>query len=310
MAAPFVLAIVVVVLTLLVLLARASSPSVKKYLPVVVPALLSAVAVLLLVTSCLTQVGARSIGIVTTFGKPVDALGSGLHVKAPWQRVSDLDGKKQTTNFGGPGNSPYDTISVRLGSEGTAEVQASVRWSITTQKQGATELYADYRDMPQITDSLIARETRSAIGLVFNSFNPLAKIEPDDNGDGGTLPTYDDFSKQVTDRLTARVGRYVTIDSVIVQYVQYDKGTQTKLNAYASEVAETRVAEQREQTAKAQARANRALSASISNDPNVLVKQCFDALDQIVAKGKVPPVGFSCWPGGSGTNPVVVTGKN
>lgn len=310
MPASFVFALFLAVTALVAVIAWLGTRGRKIRLPGVVPVLLLVLAVIFVGLSSVTTVGARSIGIVTTFGRPVDALSAGLHAKAPWQKVADLDGKKQTTNFGGPGSSLYDTITVRLGSEGNAEVQASVRWSIATDKTSATELYADYRDMSQITDSLIARETRSAVGLVFNNFNPLAKIQRSQNDDGGTLPTYDEFSQQITKRLSDRVGKYVTIDSVIVQYVAYDKGTQAKLNAYASEVAETRVAEQREATARAQARANEALSRSISNDPNVLVKQCLDALDKLIENGGTPPIGFTCWPGGS-TPPVIVnSGSN
>ena len=63
------------------------------------------------------------------------------------------------------------------------------------------------------------------------------------------------------------------------------------VNAFNSEVANTRIAEQRKLTAEKEAEANRVLSASVSNDPNVLVSKC---LDIVKARGGSPA---GCWPG-------------
>ena len=46
------------------------------------------------------------------------------------------------------------------------------------------------------------------------------------------------------------------------------------------------------------AEANRKLSSSVSNDPNVLVSRCFDILSEMVASKEPVPAGFTCWPGG------------
>jgi hypothetical protein len=60
---------------------------------------------------------------------------------------------------------------------------------------------------------------------------------------------------------------------VIVPLVNYDQATQDRINALNVEKANTRVAEQRAKTAAAEAKANEVLAASVSNDPNVLVRQ-------------------------------------
>lgn len=108
--------------------------------------------------------------------------------------------------------------------------------------------------------------------------------------------------------LSGRVGRDVEIQSVILPLIRFDRQTQSKINAYQAEVANTRIAQQREQTTKAQARANRNMAGSISKDPHVLVSQCMEPWAEMVKDKQNVPIGFSCWPGGSATSVVVPKG--
>lgn len=91
----------------------------------------------------------------------------------------------------------------------------------------------------------------------------------------------------------------IQVVSVTVSYLRLSDTTQARLNDYQAEVARTRIAQQAEQTAIAQAKANRKLANSVSNNPNVLVSRCLDIWQRIVDAGGAPPVGTSCWPGGN-----------
>ena len=54
------------------------------------------VAVLIVIISCTTQVPTGHTGVVTTFGKVSNyTLDSGIHVKAPWQKVVKMDNRIQ-----------------------------------------------------------------------------------------------------------------------------------------------------------------------------------------------------------------------
>lgn len=62
--------------------------TVKKLIAIVIVALL---AIILLCTS-VTVIGAGHTGVVTTFGRVSEnVLGEGMHVKAPWQKVTKVD---------------------------------------------------------------------------------------------------------------------------------------------------------------------------------------------------------------------------
>ncbi|MGE2836922.1 SPFH domain-containing protein [Mycobacterium sp. SMC-4] len=239
--------------------------------------------VVVLILGSTTMVSTRNIGVVTTLGRPSGTLSNGLHLKAPWQRVTEMDGAIQIDNHTGE-----HATTVRLGNNSTAFVDNSVRWRI--QAAAADELFLDYRDFHNVRENLVTRELRAALNEVFSDFDPLAP----ENVEGTDVQALGD---DVADKLRAKVGDQVDIINVIIPLVSYDEATQGRINALNAERANTRVAEQRAQTAAAEARANEVLADSVSDNPNVLVSKCLDA----AREAALSPLG--CWPGA----PVVPT---
>lgn len=250
-------------------------------------------AAIFLISSLFTMVGTRRIGVVTEFGRPVDSLSNGLHLKLPWQQVHELDGSIQTDSYVGGGDSG-ECVDIRIGNESKACVDVTVRWRIVTAE--ADQLYRDFRSMDNIRESLVTRELNASLNAVLGDFNPLDAVNLDDQG---SLASLDELADQVDESVRGRVEGRVEVLSVTIPLIRYDAGTQDRLDAYQAEIANTRVAEQRLQTAEATNRANSALAESVSNDPNVLVARCFEILDNMVDAQQPIPAGFSCWPGGS-----------
>jgi regulator of protease activity HflC (stomatin/prohibitin superfamily) len=253
------------------------------------------IAFLLFVISVLTIVPTREIGVVTSFGRPVDTYSNGIHLKAPWEKVHKLDGTIQTDNWVGK---EYCT-EIRIGNESTACVDNTIRWRIRL--EAGKRLYQDYREMDNIRESLVTRELKASLNSVLANFNPLEQIKADSKG----APDLNQFSAAVTRDLRTRVGDDVEIKSVIIPIIHFDEQTQNKINAYQAEVANTRIAEQKITTNKAQAKANEALKESVSNEPLILAAQCMDILDAMVKKNMTPPIGFNCIAGASATSVVI-----
>ncbi len=248
------------------------------------------IAALALGLTTITTVSTKNVGIVTSFGKPTgQVLSNGLHFKAPWQSVTEFDAAIQTQDFKGD-----QCTTVRLGTEGKACVENSVQWRI--KPDAASELFTDYRSFEAMSGALVERQRVAALNSVFAQFDPLATIKADNAGSG--TPTLADLGDEATAKLQELLGDHLTVDSVVISLVKYDDGTQSKIDAYQAEVAATRIAEQRQQTATAEAEANRQLAESVSKDPNVLVSKCLDALTDMVKANQPVPAGFSCWPGG------------
>lgn len=253
-------------------------------------AVASVVGAILILVSIITVVDTKNVGVVTQFREPVGTLTNGLHFIAPWQSVTEMDGAIQTDSYVGE----HATV-VRIGNQSTAKVDNSIRWRIIPDQ--ADELFRDYRDFDKIRDSLVTRQLNDVINDVFASYDPL---QVDENGQVGVIST-EEFSEEVTTRLQDRIGTQIEVLDVIIPFVAFDDATQSRINAYQEEIGNTRIAVQKQRTAEAQAEANRILSDSVSDDPNVLVAQCLDTLATMVEKNRPVPAGFSCWPGSGST---------
>lgn len=253
--------------------------------------------VVIFVFSCFTIVPTKEYGVLTSFGQPVGTLPNGLHPKAPWENMTTIDAAIQTDNYEQAAK-PATCISVRIAHQSVACVDVSVRWRI---KDGAADaLFQNYRAFNNIRDSLVTRDLQSTLNAVFQGYDALAV---DDSGNS-TAPSMSDLSGKASAQLSAKIGDQINVENVIIIIPHFDNDTQAKVNALQSQVAQTRIAAQAIITAQKQAEANKALSASVSNDPNVLVSKCLD----IVEGGKAKlPAGFTCWPSGQGA--IIVPSK-
>jgi regulator of protease activity HflC (stomatin/prohibitin superfamily) len=263
-------------------------------------------AVIFLGISCLTVVGTKKVGVVTSFNKPVGTLSNGIHTKWPWQKVHELDGAIQTDNHlcaGGPENKGGG-ILVRIGNQSVACLDVTVRWRIRQAHSDA--LYRDYRSFDHIRDSLVTRDLNQALNDVFVDYNPLGNLNSNKPTPPPSLEALGTRVKTLLvgdDGNGGRIGDQIEVLSIFIPIVHHDDQTQTKINQYQAAKADTRIALQKVQTAVNEAKANKTLASSVSRDPNVLVSKC---LDLVAKAGTNLPAGFTCWPGGGSA--VVVPG--
>lgn len=245
---------------------------------------------LLLLASSATMVGTKTVGVPTAFGKPSgEPLTSGLKLKAPWEKVHKFDAAVQVDKYTGD-----SCASVRMAGQTTACVSAVVTWRIVPSE--ATVLYQDYKDFDRVQSTLVGNNTTATLASVFASYNPLTQVT---GGEAiADTPDVTQYGKTVKAALQSAVGESIEIVSVTTPYIRYDDETQKRVNELQAEVANTRIAEQKKLTAAAEAAANRELSESVSNNPNVLVSKCLDMLSTNSQSGQGLPYGFSCWPGG------------
>ena len=235
------------------------------------------------------MVPARTVGVVTAFGKPTGTLPNGLHVIKPWEKVEKMDASLQTNRYSGDG-----AINVRLANQSEARADASIQWQL--REEDAEKMYLDYREFERIQNDLVDREFRASVNAVLARYNPL---DAGAIAEGGIdLNKYADDIK--TD-MQNRMGGAVEVRSVALPIVNYDQETQRKIDQLQSEVANTRAAEQSKKTAKEIAEANEILRKSLS--PEVLSQRCIEAAEKVGAA----PVGCI---EGAGATPLVDMRKN
>jgi len=251
----------------------------------------SVLTVVLLAVSSFTIVSTKNLGVVSSFGAPIETLTNGGHLKAPWNVVTEMDAAIQTDSHFKDNPAGSSCIPVRMANQGVACVDTSIKWRI--KEESAQDLFQNYREFDNVRDSLVTRELGGVLNVVFEEYNPLST----DKSGNIVQPHTEDLAKEAKQLMQEAVGDRVEIDSVIISLFHFDDNTQGRIDSLQAQIAETRIAEQAQLTAAAQAEANRTLSSSVSNDPNVLVSKCYDLLNEMVSKSQTIPTGFSCWPG-------------
>jgi regulator of protease activity HflC (stomatin/prohibitin superfamily) len=254
-----------------------------------VAAVLGGLAVLMVVVSSPVVVSTQAIGVETNFGRPTGDLGDGLHFKAPWDNVTEMDGAIQTTTDAGA-----DCLSVRIGGQQTACVDITIQWRI--RPRAADALYRSYHSFSDVRAALVDRELEQAVNQQLAGYSPIADLAA--SGTSGTTE-WTGFSGQIAAQMRREIGAQIDVLKVIMPYVTYDQATQARLNSLQQQIASTLIAQQAVHTAQQESAANKELAASVSHDPDVLVSRCLDLLSQMIKQGQAVPAGFSCWPGGS-----------
>ena len=273
--------------------------------------LASTIALILLASMAFTTVSAKNVGVAVNFGAvSSDTLSPGPHLKAPWTKVVEIDGTIQTDQYKND-----SCIPVTIGDGSQACVTITNRWKIVP--KNASGVYEDYRsDDPTLSfkDAVVSTELEQAISETLGTYNPISNLKivggDDSAAEVSFVPDYGQFSAAIEKDMKERLARtgQAEIISITFSHLRLSENTQRKLDDYIAAVGETRIAAQQEETSKAQAAANRELSASVSNDPNVLVSRCFDLLKEAAQSNYTLPAGFSCWPGGGSA--VVVPGSS
>lgn len=249
---------------------------------------------LALMVASVTMVTTKNVGVETTFGKPSGELSNGLHLKWPWEKVTEMDAAIQTDTFNND-----NCLRVRIANQQTACVYINFQWRINP--VAAQELFRDYRTFDHVRDALVTRRLTAVVNEQLANYNPLNSVSGTDLPPGEKRnPTLTEIAKTVNTQMTTEIGGgkgSIEVLSTIIPLITFDQETQGRINQLQQQVALTRVAQQQKKTNEAQAVANKALAASVNTSPNVLVSHCYAILETMVKNGQSVPAGFSCWPG-------------
>lgn len=276
----FILAIVLAVGLVVVLSFRKkANPALKSNLKWVAVGI-SAATALCFILSVTTIVAPRTIGVVVEFGKPVKTLSNGLHWKSPWSNVEKLDGAVQNDVYNAEKGNP---IGVRLKNNSQAYADASIQWQLKA--EDAMEIFLDYRTFENIQENLVDRNFRAALNSVMADYDPLNFVDPASGGED-----LEAIAGEVLQKMQNLVGNQIEVKAVTIPYIDYSAETQSRIDELQTEIAKTRIAEQKKATSTAEAEANEILERTLTVD--VLTSKCLD----IIATSGQSPIG--CFPGG------------
>lgn len=256
---------------------------------------------------CVTTVDARAVGVQTQFGRYQDTLGPGFQWVAPWSDVEEWTTRLQTTQFAGKGdqderdNFHTETcVSVKMYAEQPGCVSAVVEWAVT--EKSIEALWRDHKDFESARRNYVNTEAQARIADAFEGYDPLLKLrDPDADPKRGTR---EQFAVLAAGKLRPRFAeRGLSLRSVRVTHVDYSDRVDKLLEDAGTEVARTRLAQQRVDTAKAEADA-----AKERNSPTKVRPGCESLIRDLAADDQLKnlPAGWQC-PGGP--QPVTVVGR-
>ena len=243
------------------------------------------VSAILIAFATVTVVPTKTVGIPVTFGVVGQPMPNGLNLKAPWTDVELMDMTVQSLDA----SEDNPTVAKDV-DDMDVYVHNNVRWAL--KEEATDDVFNDTKNidgdnMKVIADKFIQPAHRAVVQDVMATYNPL-----DDE-----KPSNAEVSKAIKDGLTERIGDRFDISAVDVTFIDTTQATKDRINMLNAERANTRIAEQKKETAANEAEANKILAESVSNDPNVLVRDCLSLIDE----SKPLPAGFQCWPNSGGS---------
>ncbi|KAB1146266.1 stomatin [Micromonospora sp. AMSO12t] len=194
-------------------------------------------AVVFTIGSSAHSVPIRSVGIVTSFGKPTGKVtGSGLKWVAPWQKVGEWDaGRQKYDHIGGD-----HCVRVRTGTLADACVEVLVEWQV--KPENAPKQFMDYKgDFDSFRGQRVGVQLDSAVNDAFATYNPLEKI---DSNTGSLNVDLKPFAESIKTSAESRLASDVDILSVTITRVNHDDKTEGNIKAFQDKLAQTRNLEQ------------------------------------------------------------------
>jgi regulator of protease activity HflC (stomatin/prohibitin superfamily) len=262
----------------------------------IVAAILGILGGSLVLASSFNSVGTYDIGVTTSFGKVLGYVSPGAHWIAPWENMALMDESVQPTDY---------TLTVRVAGQQTAQAEVKFRWQV--QKGAVDTLFRQYKgNTSQVETALVKPSLNVAMNSVYDGYDPILPLSTGAKAGSPDNPSTAQLSQRVQDALSARIGQYVTVDTLVVEPLQYDQTVTDRINSVLAQTAQTDKAKEAVKTAQQQADANAIIQKSISKNPLVLAQQCFNGL----ADGQIQnQPGFSCWPGSSSGVVIPSAGK-
>jgi len=262
-----------------------------------------------------TTVGPSDVAIVTSFGHTDGDIGPGIHWLWPWQNAATWDGSVQTISYGRDTDQhkPDHCLLVRIGGQQSACVALTFTYKL--RDGSADNLFVNYRTQTHMADVLVQRSLDQALNRVLETYSPIQAMASG-NVNGAALSPYaakvlalmqHDIGQDILVGTACKSAHNATACSLLLPYVVYDPSTTNRLNQYQTQLADTLIAKQLEQTNLALAQANANLAAHSNLSQGVLVQNCLSIVTAAMKAGYPLPPTFNCF--GSGGGVLVNTGK-
>lgn len=245
----------------------------------------------------------REVGIQTALGRYLSTMNTGgIHYKAPWSSVEKFDRTIQTVDLSGISVSFSDGGGVEGVEEiggGKGIINATVRWQMSRDEEGARLLWERYRTFESVSSSLVERTARDAVINISNAY-PAATA----------IISQREIADQVKDEIELALDPYgVVIDSVSIPAIDLDGSTQTAVDRLFTTQQDIKRAQNEQRRAEIDAETVRIREAEGALSPAANQRYCLEIVNAWdVGKNGPLPATFNCAMTGESGTPVIVDG--
>lgn len=245
----------------------------------------------------LTQVGSRSVGIQTAFGRYQNTLDNGLQLVAPWSSVEEFSTQVQYLDLDSTDGSD-DAVSVTFKGGGGGTVSLTPRWSIDENK--AENLWKKYRTFDKVQNQLVNSSAKDSVRVV------VSKYTPNEARDGENL-------RPIAEQIQADLAKSladdgVKIDSVSIKKITLDARSQNSLDKIVEANNNVERAKAERERAKIDAETAKIREQSGQLSEKAAQRYCLEMMNNWdVKKNGSLPAGFVC--PGTNSSGYVTTNK-
>ena len=243
----------------------------------------------------------REVGIQTALGRYNSTLNTGgVHYKSPWSNVEKFDQTIQTVDLQGVSVSFSDGGGVEGIEEiggGKGVINATVRWQMSRDEDGARLLWERYRTFESVSASLVERTARDAVINISNSY-PAATA----------IISQREIAGQVKTEIEKSLDPYgVVVDSVSIPAIDLDGSTQAAVDRLFTTQQDIKRAQNEQRRAEIDAETTRIREAEGALSPAANQRYCLEIVNAWdVGKNGPLPATFNCAMTGTGEQPSII----
>lgn len=242
--------------------------------------------VIISLVSSFNSVQSRSVGIVTSFNKPVAVVGPGPHWLAPWEDVESFTLKQQTFH-------PRVAFKFNGGAAGSVDMTVS----FNVDQKNAVELWQQWTTIDNVRNSVVLPRVENAVNQVMANYSPEDAV--------GHQAQIGKQVAAILQNSLAGDGVDVNRENIVVKNVNLSSNAQARVDSLVTANTNLQKASIAQKQAKIDAQTADIRKASAT--PQTVEQTCLDIVKDWDVKTQGPmPATFNCVGSSAG---VVVSAK-
>lgn len=216
--------------------------------------------------SSVFYVEARTVGIVSSFGKPNDKPADvGLNISTPWSEVTHFSTGNQPMDFDGDQKIGFKLTNADGSADGEAWINFNGSWQIAGDDK-AVELWKDRKEFDRVKNEVVLPIAQSAtVGV-------MGKYSADDANNSANVAKFN--VELMTEINKALNPKGIRVESIAVRSVDLSDKVKERLERKNADKVETERAVIQQGTAKIEADTNKILQENLT--PLVIQAKCIE----------------------------------